>query len=198
MRVLKILTLGAAMGVAALGISQFSTSVNAQVSDDWQPQWTEDGQLVLPTGYREWVFLGSPLTPNALNGGQAGFPEYHNVYMHPTAYAQYKETGEFPEGTILLKELQLTQPGEEADGSRLEVSGQGYFPAGFNGIDIAVKDSSRFAESNNWGYFNFGHHAPPYAETAAAAPIEACASCHIDNADEDMVFTRFYAILSAN
>ena len=42
-------------------------------------QFTPDGKMKLPTGYREWVFLGSPLTPNALNGGKASFPEFHNV-----------------------------------------------------------------------------------------------------------------------
>ncbi len=181
----------------ATGYGSFKPAV-AQQSETWKPVWTADGQLELPTGYREWVYLGSPLTPNALNGGAAGFPEYHNVYVHPDVYAIYKETKVFPEGTILLKELQLTQEAQEEDGSRLEVSGRGYFPGAYNGIDIAVKDSTRFADSQNWGYFNFGHHAPPYAETASAAPIEACASCHIDNADEDMVFTRFYAILSAD
>ena len=162
---------------------------------DWGPKWTADGQLILPEGYHEWVFVGSPLTPNALNGGEAGFPEYHNVYLQPEAYRLYKETGVFPEGTIMLKELQLTQPGEYEDGSRDEVSGRGYFPAAFNGIDISVKDSTRFSDTNNWGYFNFGHHAPPYLETAAAAPAENCAQCHIDNATKDMVFTKFYAIL---
>lgn len=98
------------------------------------------------------------------------------VYMHPEAFRIYKDTGAFPEGTILLNELQLSMEAEGEDGSRYEVSGRGYFPGAFNGIDIAVKDSSRFAESQNWGYFNFGHHAPPYAATAAAAPIEACAA----------------------
>lgn len=188
---------GACAVVAVIGASQITTTASAQQGADWQPTWTQDGELVLPAGYREWVYLGSPLTPNALNAGAAGFPEYHNVYVHPAAYRIYKETRVFPEGTILLKELQLTLDAEEEDGSRLEASGQGYFPGAFNGIDIAVKDSSRFSESQNWGYFNFGHHAPPYAETAAAAPVDACAACHAANADEDMVFTRFYQILSA-
>lgn len=195
MKKLAIATATSLAAIAAVGLTQMGTPVVAQMSEGWKPVWTEDGQLVLPTGYREWVYLGSPLTPNALNDGAAGFPEYHNVYVHPSVYQIYKETKVFPEGTILLKELQLTLEAEEADGSRFEVSGQGYFPGAFNGIDIAVKDSSRFAESQNWGYFNFGHHAPPYAETAAAAPIEACAACHIASADEDMVFTRFYRLL---
>lgn len=189
-------------GAMALGIfvgacaANSIVASNAQDGSSWRPKWTADGQLKLPQGYREWVYLGSPLTPNALNDGAAGFPEYHNVYMQPEAYRIYVETGKFPEGTIMLKELQLTKPGQNEDGSRLEVSGRGYFPGPFNGIDIAVKDSGRFANSNGWGYFNFGHHAPPYAQTAGAAPVEACAQCHIDNATKDMVFSTFYAILN--
>ncbi|MDJ0741687.1 MAG: cytochrome P460 family protein [Gammaproteobacteria bacterium] len=155
------------------------------------PVWTPDGKLELPDGYHSWVFLGSPLTPHALNDGGAGFPEYHNVYIHPDAYRHYRETGDFPEGTILLKELQLTAPGTFADGSRGEASGRGYFPAARNGIDISVKDSERFGDTNGWGFFNFGHHAPPYAKTATAAPKEACAGCHIANTD-NMVFMQFY------
>ena len=198
MNKLTAMIVATSLAVGAIGLGHMQTTAEAQQALDWQPVWAEDGQLLLPEGYREWVYLGSPLTPNALNGGEAGFPEYHNVYVQPEAYQIYKETKVFPEGTILLKELQLTLEAEEEDGSRFEVSGQGYFPGPFNGIDIAVKDSTRFAESQNWGYFNFGHHAPPYAATAAAAPVEACAACHIENADEDMVFTRFYQVLSAD
>jgi hypothetical protein len=168
-----------------------SSAALAESSSAWGPKWTEKGELVLPHGYHTWVFLGAPLTPHALNGGKAGFPEYHNVYVQPQAYQAYRKTGQFPEGTILLKELQLTLPGTNEDGSRVEASGRGYFPGGRNGIDISVKDSERFKQSNGWGFFNYGHSAPPYAKTAAAAPKEACATCHIENA-EDMVFKKFY------
>ncbi len=188
--------LAVAAAVAVFAAGPFNNTATAQMSDNWKPKWTADGKLKLPEGFREWVFLGAPLTPNALNDGKAGFPEYHNVYIHPEAYKIYKATGEFPEGTILLKELQLTKKGEEKDGSRTETSGRGFFPAAFNGIDISVKDSKRFSETQNWGYFNFGHHAPPYAQTAAAAPAEACAACHIASATKDMVFTEFYTLLN--
>jgi hypothetical protein len=188
--------LAATLSAIVLAAGMMSPPAVAQDKAGWQPKWAEDGQLVLPEGYRKWVYLGSPLTPNGLNDGAAGFPEFHNVYIQPEAFAIYEETGEFAEGTILLKELQLVAEPQEDDGSRYEVSGRGYFPGAYNGIDIAVKDSSRFAESQNWGYFNFGHHAPPYAETAAAAPTSACAQCHIDNADRDMVFTRFYGLFN--
>jgi len=158
---------------------------------EWGPDWTSDGNLKLPEGYHEWVFLGSPLTPHALNNGQAGFPEYHNVYVQTEAYRAYKESGEWPEGTIMFKELQLLLNGDSADGSSLEPSGRGYFPGKLNGVDISVKDSKRFTESEGWGFFTFGHHAPPYPTVASEQPIEACAGCHIANAT-NMVFSKFY------
>ena len=188
--------LGATLISATLAVGALTSTTLADSMNSWKPKWPEKGELVLPKGYRKWIYLGSPLTPNGLNDGAAGFPEYHNVYIHPEVFEIYERTKEFPEGTILLKELQLSQEAQEEDGSRYEVSGRGFFSGEFNGIDIAVKDSTRFSESQNWGYFNFGHHAPPYAETAAAAPKSACAQCHIDNAYEDMVFTRFYKILN--
>jgi hypothetical protein len=60
------------------------------------------------------------LTPNALNAGKAGFPEIHNAYIETGSYELYKQTYTFPEGTILFKELQLTLPGCNPDGSRTE------------------------------------------------------------------------------
>ncbi len=164
---------------------------HSESSSSWGPEWNSNGELILPSGYHEWVYLGSALTPNGLNKGEASFPEYHNVYIHPEALKAYRKTGEWADGTILLKELQLTQPGTNPDGSRVESSGRGYFPGARNGIDISVKDSKRFKDTNEWGYFNFGHHAPPYAKTAAAQPKEACAFCHIANANR-MVFDTFW------
>lgn len=179
--------------VLGAGIVTFASlrNVDAQSMAAWAPKWTRSGELMLPEDFHDWVFLGSPLTPHALNGGAAAFPEYHNVYVHPEPLAAYRRTGDWPEGTIMLKELQLTRTSMSQDGSSVEVSGRGYFPAELNGIDISVKDSRRFPETNGWGFFNFGHHAPPYAETATPEPIEKCAGCHMANATK-MVFSKFY------
>jgi len=183
---------GAVAAALVVAVTLGAGTACGESAPAWGPQWTSSGELVLPRGFRTWVFLGAPLTPNALNDGKAGFPEYHNVYVQPEAYRVYRNTGQFPEGTVLVKELQLTLPGSNADGSRVEASGRGYFPGTSNGIDISVKDGTRFTGTNGWGFFNFGHHAPPYAETAAVQLQEACAGCHIANAT-DMVFTKFYA-----
>jgi hypothetical protein len=152
-------------------------------------------ELLVPEGFREWVFIGAPLTPNGLNDGKAGFPEYHHVYVNPDAYAVYRSTGEFPDGTVIAKELVLVQKGEFKDGSKTAPSGRGYFAGEFHGMDVMVKDSRRFADTNSWGFFNFGHQAPPYNKTAAAAPSESCAACHTSNAGKGMVFKSYYPVL---
>lgn len=165
------------------------------------PRFASSGEVYAPDGYREWVYVGTPLTPNGLNGGQAAFPEYHNVYIEPTAYAQYRRTGAFPEGTQMVKELVLIRESEDGnfpDGSAMQSSGRGYFPGEFNGLELAYKNTEKYPdEPGGWVYFTFGHHAPPYAQTAAAMPTEACNSCHETNAAQDYVFTQYYPVLRA-
>jgi hypothetical protein len=174
-------------------LGQLLSSSNAQTPTRprYLPEYTASGDLILPKNFNEWIYLGSPLTPNALNNGKAGFPEYHNVYMEPGSYEIYQKTNQFPEGTILFKELQLTLPGQNPDGSRTEPSGRGYFPGPFNGADVTVKDTKRYAATNGWGYYNFNHHEPK-APTASVKPINECAYCHIASAKKDEVWTQFY------
>jgi hypothetical protein len=181
--------------MAIVFIQQVSTgSAQTQVKSRYLPEYTASGDLILPKGFNEWVYVGSPLTPNALNNGKANFPEYHNVYIEPGSYEIYQKTHVFPEGTIMFKELQLTQPGQQADGSRTEPSGRGYFPGPFNGADVTVKDTKRFADSGGWGFFNFNHHEPK-ALTAQVKPAGECAYCHIASAKKDEVWTQFYRLL---
>jgi hypothetical protein len=196
----RILPIAAAIATCTLSVAAIAQSPTSPAGGDlsakprYLPEYTPSGELVLPKGYRDWVFVGSPLTPNALNDGHANFPEYHNVYIEPGSFAIYKETGIFPEGTIFYKELQLTLTPENPDGSRTEPSGRGYFPGALNGADVTVKDSKRFAASDGWGYFNFNHHEPK-APTATVKPKEECAYCHIASAKRDDVWTQFYRVL---
>ena len=189
----RILTIAAAIATGTLSVAALAQSPDS-ARPRYLPEYTSSGELVLPKGYRDWVYVGSPLTPNALNDGKANFPEFHNVYIEPGSFAIYKKTGVFPEGTIFYKELQLTQKQENPDGSRTEPSGRGYFPGALNGADVTVKDSKRFAASHGWGYFNF-HHYEPKAPTAKVRPKAECAYCHIASAKRDDVWTQFYRVL---
>lgn len=189
-----VAVVSAAVVVAAIS----RTPANAAPSEThYVAQYAASGEMILPPHnvWREWLFVGSPLTPNALNSGKASFPEYHNVYIQPWAYAVYVKTNQFPEETIMFKELQLTLgPGENSDGSRTEPSGRGYFPGAFNGADVTVKDTKRYAATGGWGYFDFNHFEPKAASTQVQ-PRDKCAFCHIGNAKKDEVWTQFYPLL---
>lgn len=171
-----------------------ATEDSVEARKRYLAEYTESGDLILPKNFNEWVYVGSPLTPNGLNNGKAPFPEFHNVYIEPVSYAIYKKTGKFPEGTIFFKELQLVLPGSYPDGSRDEPSGRGYFPGKLNGADVTVKDSKRYAASGGWGYFNFNHHEPK-AATAKVKSKGECAYCHMAHAKKDDVWTQFYPLL---
>src|SRR5258706_1999460 len=197
MRVRSSVVVTARIASAVNGVTLFAQSIsssNAQTPSCYPPKYTASGDLILPENFNEWVYVGSPLTPNALNGGQAGFPEFHNVYIEPCSYQTYKKTNVFPEGTIFFKELQLTLPGQNPDGSRTEPSGRGYFPGPWNGADVTVNDSMLYPDTSACGYYNFNHHVPKATHAKLRAKTE-CAYCHMASAKKDEVWTQFYPLL---
>ncbi len=149
-----------------------------------------NGELQRPTGYREWVYVGTPVTPNDMNNGKAAFPEHHNVYIDPASWAHWKKTGKFRDGTILMKELVSV-------GAKAAVSGNGYFQGEFIGLEATIKSMKHFPnEPGNWAYFSFstpGHKS--LTPTAKAFPAAACNACHQASAGDDFVFTQYYPVL---
>ena len=153
-------------------------------------EFTFDGKLKRPVGYRKWVYVGTPLTPNELNGGEAPFPDFHAVYVEPESYAHYEKTGEFRDGTVMIKEL-------VGIGAKEATSGMGYFMGDFIGLETSIKDSKRFKdEPGNWAYFNFGTKYPLKSEVSKEA-VDSCNTCHQDNAETDWVFSQYFPVLRA-
>ncbi len=178
-----------AVGLVALTLT-LALLLSAVPAAAQSAEFDTDGALKQPEGYREWIYVGTPLTPNELNDGEAPFPEFHSVYISPDAWEVYKSTGKFPDGTILIKELTSV-------GSKKASSGEGYFMGEFIGLEAAIKDSNRFPnEPGYWAYFSFGH-SYPLAAAAKAQPTATCLACHQERAADDFVFTQFYPVLRA-
>src|SRR6516225_6902352 len=95
-------------------------------------EFTPDGKLKKPVGYRKWVYVGEVITPNDMNDGEASFPEFHSVYMDPESFAEYEKTGKYRDGTVLIKELSSV-------GSKKAPSGNGYFQGEFTGLEASIK-----------------------------------------------------------
>ena len=186
---------GVAAGIAVLvGIAGLSYVLAASAAPPGGTtavvEFTPDGKLKRPVGYRKWVYVGTPLTPNELNGGEAPFPDFHAVYVDPESYAHYEKTGEFRDGTMMIKEL-------VGIGDKEATSGTGYFMGDFIGLEASIKDSKRFKdEPGNWAFFTFGHHYPLKAE-ATKQNAAACNACHQASAAKDYVFSQYYPVLRA-
>ena len=188
----SIVTVGIAVLVGIAGLSYvLAASAAPPGGTTAAVEFTPDGKLKRPVGYRKWVYVGEVITPNDMNDGEAAFPEYHSVYMDPESFAEYEKTGKYRDGTVLVKELSSV-------GSKKAPSGNGYFQGEFTGLEAAIKDSKRFKdEPGNWAYFSFGHKYPLKAEVSKNAAA-ACNQCHQDNAQkDDWVFSQYYPVLRA-
>ncbi|MEL6330875.1 MAG: cytochrome P460 family protein [Planctomycetota bacterium] len=178
----------------ALGAGVVAVMAGVGVAPDPAYELDGRGELVRPTDYRTWVYVGTPVTPNDMNDGKAPFPEHHNVYIDPVSYEHYKRTGGWREGTILLKELVSV-------GTKEAVSGNGYFQGEFIGLEASVKSRADFPdEPGNWAYFSFtneGELGGALKSTAAAFPAASCNACHAASARDDFVFTQHYPVLRA-
>ena len=149
------------------------------------PTYDEDGKLLLPEDFREWVFAGSSLGLS-YSEGSGGVEMFHHTLIEPTAFDHFVETGEFREGTmlaLLLHDLGFgVLPGRK-----------GQFANDLRAVELAVKDSERLSEG--WGYYNFGSRKG-LLDRAQPFGKESCHSCHVEHAAYDNVFLQFYPLLA--
>jgi anti-sigma factor RsiW len=133
---------------------------------------TAGNMMRLPATYQNWTFVGNVTE----SGGHWKTGLSQKVYMSPDAYREYKRTGRFPEGTVMvLESASLSRQGNPV------------------ALEASVKDK-RFTEG--WGYFRFVGGTGKWAEKAEALPDSVgCAACHRDRAATDHVFTQFYSVL---
>jgi hypothetical protein len=145
------------------------------------PQYTADGQMRFPTDYREWIFLSSGLGMTYAQPAQ-GEPNFDNVFASPEAYKAFVKTGSWPEKTVLVLEVRRSD-------SHVSINTGGHVQAAVTGVEVHVKDSSRF--KGGWGFFAFGK-----SDTAKLIPATAgCYGCHELHGAVETTFVQFYPTL---
>jgi hypothetical protein len=145
------------------------------------PVYTEDGRLVLPEDYREWVYLSSGFDM-AYSPMAMGHHMFDNVFVEPGAYKAFLATGTWPDKTMLVLEVRGAM-----DKGSINKSGN-YQSTEVMGREVHVKDS---AHLQGWAFFGFDT-----GTTAKMTPrTAACYSCHADHAAVDNTFVQFYPTL---
>jgi hypothetical protein len=165
------------------------------------PEYTDSGELKLPSGFQTWVFVGSNLgleyredapqdaTARKNRDDKLKAANFHNVYINPEAFDHFVKTGKFPDKTVLVLDVYKAEEGEPRS-----VVSQGLFPGKQKEIAVAVKNSTRpDGSQTDWAYYDF----PPGQKTAKAFPDKACHDCHLQHADRDNVWVQFYPTLRA-
>jgi hypothetical protein len=79
--------------------------------------------------------------------------------------------------------------------TRESINKHGRFEDRFLGIEVALKDESRFPDK--WAYFNFIGPKGEALREATPFPKTACWSCHNKHGEADNVFVQFYPVLKA-
>jgi hypothetical protein len=148
------------------------------------PAYTQDGRLLFPAHYREWVFLSSGVdmrnNPKAIATGHTMFD---NVFVNPEAYARFLQTGTWPDKTVLVLEARMGM-------DKGSINQQGHYQGTqVMGVEVHVKDEARF--SGKWAFFDFEDEV-----SGSLFPKDAaCYSCHADHAAVDTTFVQFYPTL---
>jgi hypothetical protein len=165
-------------GIAALSL------IGADRPPSDAPQYTSDGRLQFPQNYREWVFLSSGLGMTYGPLASSGHLMFDNVFVNPSAYRAFVETGHWPDNTVLVLEMR----GAESKGS---INRDGHFQSDVMAIETHVKDEKRFPRK--WAFFGF-QNGSKTSEPAAAA-TSTCYTCHEPNGAVDTTFVQFYPTL---
>ena len=141
-------------------------------------------RLQLPADYRQWVWLSSGL---GMNYGPIAAheenPSFDNVFVNPSSYSAFLETGTWPDGTMFILEVRSSL-------SKGSINKGGHYQGDLVAIEAEVKDSKRFP--GKWAFFGFGKSAASAEQIPTTA---SCYACHAKNGAVDNTFVQFYPTL---
>ena len=173
----------------------FATSLNGYAKEKFSPYVDANGNIAIPWDFdTHWVFLGTwsiageDVEQSAAASGH-GAAALHNVYTQPGTVETFRNTGTFPDGTVLIKELLNTETasmttGKVSRGKNIE----GWF--------VMIKDTKNRFPGNKlwgdgWGWFLFDADKNLTTKDYQAE----CLGCHIPAKHSDWIYVDGYPIL---
>src|ERR1051326_6035397 len=152
------------------------------------PKFTPEGNLARPEEYRKWVFLSSGYGMSYSESASSDQDHlmFTNVFVPPADYDYFLQHGNWPEKTVFVLEMY----GSQSKGS---INQHGHFQTELMGLDVEVKDASRFPDK--WAYFGFD--AEQKSSAATSPGKNDCWKCHDQNAAVEHSFVQFSPSLLA-
>jgi hypothetical protein len=110
-------------------------------------------------------------------------PTFGNVFVNPSSYRSFMQTGKWPDKTIFVLEFRNSD-------SEASINKSGRFQTGLAAVEAEVKDA-RYPDG--WAFFTFT--AAPSAEPMSASDSARCVECHTKNTAVERTFVQFYPTL---
>ena len=152
------------------------------------PRYANSTDLVRPDDYRQWTFLSSSLdmTYDA-PGARSGPSLFQNVFVNPSSYRAFLDSGRWPDETIFVLEIRASS----REGA---INDAGQFQSDLVALEAEVKDD-RFADG--WAFFDFGRAGALSDVSAplAGERVAPCIQCHTEHTAVERTFVQFYPTL---
>lgn len=176
--------------VADASVTSAATAVSA--ANTFATIVDSAGAIARPTDFATgpgWTHIGSWAVVNE-NGEGNGL---HDVYTTRDVVAAYRDTGEFPDGAVLVKEVRGLN-------SAALTTGKAHWAADEAVWFVSVKDrKGRFPGNplwgDGWGWALFKADEP--AKQAATDYKKDCLGCHTPAAASDLMYVYGYPSLGA-
>ncbi len=175
--------------LSVASVAAGSLGLRAQQQGGDGPRYTNGANLVRPANYREWTFLGSGLgmTYEAEQARPQSSPRFTNVFVNPSSYRSFMQTGKWPDRTTFLLEIR-------GSGGDASINKAGRFQTDFLALEAEVKDA-RFPDG--WAFFDFGsaRSLKEAAAPLAGEQVAGCIECHTKHTAVERTFVQFYPTL---
>jgi hypothetical protein len=176
--------------VAAVAVLAVAMAVETPVADEGaaSAMVSPDGTIEMTTQdyQRDWTMLGifARLDENGVN-------QFNVVYTQPETVTAYRETGEFPEGAVIIKELR--QGITAAEGGD-KVSSLGVLTGWFTLIKPPKSNAPQGPLwGDGWGWAKFNADAPD--STITRSYKTECIACHSPVKNTDFIHVEGYPLL---
>lgn len=183
-----------------LGLIVFGASARAEDSPAPEAMHLGEGEgrivdpeLAVPSeNYREeWVFLGSFSV--LADEPEEGAKEMHAVYAEQEAVRAYLETGSFPDGAKIVKDVFETE-------TEYLTTGTASYASELAGRFVMVKDSqnTKADQSPLWGHgWGWAFYEGTETRHTITTDYESdCLGCHQPAQETDYLYTQGYPLLA--
>ncbi len=126
------------MNTKALLVPLMCLTLPAQPGRTDEPRYANDGRLMRPDNYREWIYLSSGLgmTYGVVESTATPAPQrFDNVFVTPQAYKAFMQTGAWPDKTMFALEVRNSA-------TKGSINKGGHYQEGVTALEIHLKDQS--------------------------------------------------------